>query len=123
MAQYNMINEIKEIQEITGKTFEELLDKFDGASWAEDIFMVPNRRQEASVKSTLAELKETKRKEENRKERLSTYHWIKEEGAWVVDGNFEGKRVGDEIEILKASGERQKRLIAEFTPTGKAIVK
>ena len=123
MATYNMINEIRKIEELTGKTREELKERFEATTWREDEFTVWNKRTKISVENMLKDLEAKKRKEENRIERLSTFHWVKEDGEWVVDGDFTDKNVGDEIEILKASGERQRRLIYDFTQSGKAIIK
>ena len=123
MAQYNMINEIKEIAKIENKELKEVAENLGLDYWDDEEIIAWNRREEGRAKSYLIELKEEIKKEELRKERLSNYHWIKENGNWVVAGNFENKKVEDEIVVMKASGQKDSKIIVRFTEEGNAIVK
>ena len=88
---------------------------FYGRTW--------NRREEGRVLAALRQAEEAKRAKELRAERLATFHWIKEAGEWVVAGDFEGKSEGDDIIVMKASGEKQEKRIVGFTCSGNAYVK
>lgn len=116
-------NQIKEIATLKGITPEEAA-KAVGYAWqAGEEYKVDNTRHENYVNAALREAKEKVASEALRAERLSTYHWVKEDGEWVVAGNFSENQSGDSIVVMKASGEKQEKVIERFTANGNVIVK
>ena len=119
---YNMTEEAKTIATIKGITLREVA-KLAGVYFADykednDDLVANNRFEQNCVLDLLSKVKE----EEAKKERLSGFHWVKEDGEWVVAGDFSGKEVGSAITVVKANGEKQEKQITLFTSTGNAIV-
>lgn len=119
---YNMTEEAKTIATIKGITLREVA-KLAGVYFADykednDDLIANNRFEQNCVLDLLSKVKE----EEAKKERLSGFHWVKEDGEWVVAGDFSGKEVGSAITVVKANGEKQEKQITLFTSTGNAIV-
>lgn len=119
---YNMTEEAKTIATIKGITLKEVA-KLAGVYFADykednDDLIANNRFEQNCVLDLLSKVKE----EEAKKERLSGFHWVKEDGEWVVAGDFSGKEVGSAITVVKANGEKQEKQITLFTSTGNAIV-
>ena len=119
---YNMTEEAKTIATIKGITLKEVAKLADVyfADYKEDNddLIANNRFEQNCVLDLLSKVKE----EEAKKERLSGFHWVKEDGEWVVAGDFSGKEVGSAITVVKANGEKQEKQITLFTSTGNAIV-
>lgn len=113
---------VKALTEDHGQDAQNLKNKFDLSHVKEEWFAT-NRRTENGIKNLLAELEEQKKLAEIREERLATFHWIKENGDWVVAGDFTDKEEGDEITVMKASGAKQDKIIVRFTEDGNAVVK
>lgn len=114
MATYYMNKEVQEIAEITGKTVEELAVELSLNDHGRRGCEAWNRSEQNRVLRMLGEVKDAKKAKELREERLSTYHWVKVEGEWLVSGNFTGKTEGQTITIMKASGEKQERQIVSI---------
>ena len=118
---HDVTKEIKELANLTGKTIEQLVKKYE-LYVGESTYEVWNRRDESSVKVALNRAKEEIEKEKIAKERMSGYRWVKEISGWAVAGDFTSLEVGDEIVVTKASGDRQTKKIAGFTSLGNAKV-
>ena len=119
---YNMTEEAKTIATIKGITLKEVA-KLAGVYFADykednDDLIASNRFEQNCVLDLLSKVKE----EEAKKERLSAFHWVKEDGEWVVAGDFSGKEVGSAITVVKVNGEKQEKTIVLFTSTGNANV-
>ena len=119
---YNMTEEAKTIATIKGITLREVA-KLAGVYFADykednDDLVANNRFEQNCVLDLLSKVKE----EEAKKVRLSGFYWVKEDGEWVVAGDFSGKEVGSAITVVKANGEKQEKQITLFTSTGNAIV-
>lgn len=123
MAQYDMTQQINKIAEIENKEVEQVAKELRIDTFLNEKWIAWNRREEGRVLDALRQAEEAKRAKELRTERLATFHWIKEAGEWVVAGNFEGKSAGDDIIVMKASGEKQEKRIVGFTGSGNAYVK
>ena len=115
---YDVSKEDKEITEIKGITFEEAFENLGIYAIHGKEALAGNRSEQNKVFQALEEAK----KEEAKKARLSTFHWVKEDDEWVVAGDFSGKTVGSSITVVKANGEKQEKQITLFTSTGNAIV-
>ena len=115
---YDVSKEVKEIAEIKGITFEEVFENLGIYAIHGKEALAGNRSEQNKVFQALEEAK----KEEAKKARLSTFHWVKEDDEWVVAGDFSGKTVGSSITVVKANGEKQEKQITLFTSTGNAIV-
>ena len=115
---YDVSKEVKEIAEIKGITFEEAFENLGIYAIHGKEALAGNRSEQNKVFQALEEAK----KEEAKKARLSTFHWVKEDDEWVVAGDFSGKTVGSSITVVKANGEKQEKQITLFTSTGNAIV-
>ena len=119
---YNMTEEAKTIATIKGITLREVA-KLAGVYFADykednDDLVANNRFEQNCVLDLLSKVKE----EEAKKVRLSGFYWVKEDGEWVVAGDFSGKEVGSAITVVKANGEKQEKTIVLFTSTGNAHV-
>lgn len=119
---YNMTEEAKTIATIKGITLKEVA-KLAGVYFADykednDDLIANNRFEQNCVLDLLSKVKE----EEAKKVRLSGFHWVKEDGEWVIAGDFSGKEVGSSITVVKANGEKQEKTIVLFTSTGNAHV-
>ena len=115
---YDVSKEVKEIAEIKGITFEEAFENLGIYAIHGKEALAGNRSEQNKVFQALEEAK----KEEAKKARLSTFHWVKEDDEWVVAGDFSGKTVGSSITVVKANGEKQEKQITLFTSAGNAIV-
>ena len=115
---YDVSKEVKEIAEIKGITFEEAFENLGIYAIHGKEALAGNRSEQNKVFQALEEAK----KEEAKKARLSTFHWVKEDEEWVVAGDFSGKEVGSAITVVKANGEKQEKQITLFTSAGNAIV-
>ena len=112
---------VREYAEIKGLTPEDAFAEMNIRSWG-NWWEAHNRGQESHAYRVLAELKEDIRQEKIRQERLNGYRWVKEFDSWVVAGDFGDKKIGDDVIVTEASGERQEKRIVEFTPKGNAKV-
>ena len=115
---YNMTKEVKEISELKGITLEDAFESLNIYKIIDGEVFAGNRSEQNKVFQALEEAK----KEEAKKARLSTFHWVKEDEEWVVAGDFSGKEVGSAITVVKANGEKQEKQITLFTSAGNAIV-
>ncbi len=112
---YEVTKEIKEIAKIKNITVEEVLEitKAEVTIICEE-YTVFNRSNQNTILEELAKAKATARAEAIQKERFSTYRWIKDDGEWLVAGDFTDKHVGDFVTVVKASGEKQTKMITGF---------
>ena len=110
MATYYMDKEVQEIAEITGRTIEDLLAELkinNGMRGCE----AWNRGEQIKVTEMLREVRADKKAKEIRKERLSGFSWAKIDGQWAVVGDFNQIAEGSMITVIKASGEKQERIV------------
>lgn len=112
--QHNVKTEIEEIAVLTGKTVREVAEELQAQIHGEEI-IVWNRSSEAKVSRTLTELKEEKRAAEIRKERLASFHWVRINGEWRVAGDFSQIEEGDTITVIKASGQKQEKVVVAIS--------
>lgn len=112
---YTVTKEIKEIAEIKNITVAEVLKttKAEVNEISGD-YTVFNRSNQNTILEELTKAKATAKAEAIQKERFSTYRWIKDDGEWLVAGDFTDKHVGDFITVVKASGEKQTKMITGF---------
>lgn len=140
MAQYNMTNQIREIAEIKGTDIKKIardlgidfketeLRKFDNDFEWVDIaskdleFIAWNRSEEGKVIRALEEAKREARQVEIHEKRFSTYRWAKENGSWVVAGDFTDKQIGDKVTVVRANGSESVEEIVDFTEAGNAKI-
>ena len=115
---YDVTKEVKEISELKGITLEDAFESLNIYKIIDGEVFAGNRSEQNKVLEVLEQAKAMKTK----KERLSTFHWVKEDDEWVVAGDFSGKTVGSSITVVKANGEKQEKQITLFTSTGNAIV-
>ena len=115
---YDVTKEVKEISELKGITLEDAFESLNIYRIIDGEVFAGNRSEQNKVLKVLEQAKAMKTK----KERLSTFHWVKEDDEWVVAGDFSGKTVGSSITVVKANGEKQEKQITLFTSTGNAIV-
>ena len=115
---YDVTKEVKEISELKGITLEDAFESLNIYKIIDGEVFAGNRSEQNKVFQALEEAK----KEEAKKARLSTFHWVKEDDEWVVAGDFSGKTVGSSITVVKSNGEKQEKQITLFTSTGNAIV-
>ena len=115
---YDVTKEVKEISELKGITLEDAFESLNIYKIIDGEVFAGNRSEQNKVLEVLEQAKAMKTK----KERLSTFHWVKEDDEWVVAGDFSGKTVGSSITVVKANGKKQEKQITLFTSTGKAIV-
>ena len=115
---YDVTKEVKEISELKGITLEDAFESLNIYKIIDGEVFAGNRSEQNKVLEVLEQAKAMKTK----KERLSTFHWVKEDGEWVVAGDFSGKTVGSSITVVKSNGEKQEKQITLFTSTGNAIV-
>ena len=114
MATYYMDKEVQEISEITGRTIEDILSELNinnGKRGCE----AWNRGEQITVIDMLKEVKEKARKEEIRRERLQGFRWAKIDGQWMVAGDFNKISEGSAITVVKASGEKQEKIVVEIS--------
>ncbi len=121
---HSVKEQIIEIAALKNISVEEAIEesKAEIKKVSEDI-IVWNRRDESLVKVELDELKEKIKQEKIDEERAAGFRWTKEDGAWVVAGDFSGKSKGDKITVVKKSGQKQEKEIVAFTSKGNAWVK
>ena len=115
---YDVTKEVKEISELKGITLEDAFESLNIYKIIDGEVFAGNRSEQNKVLEVLEQAKAMKTK----KERLSTFHWVKEDDEWVVAGDFSGKTVGSSITVVKANGKKQEKQITLFTSTGNAIV-
>ena len=115
---YDVTKEVKEISELKGITLEDAFESLNIYKIIDGEVFAGNRSEQNKVLKVLEQAKAMKTK----KERLSTFHWVKEDDEWVVAGDFSGKTVGSSITVVKANGKKQEKQITLFTSTGNAIV-
>ena len=115
---YDVTKEVKEISELKGITLEDAFESLNIYKIIDGEVFAGNRSEQNKVLEVLEQAKAMKTK----KERLSTFHWVKEDDEWVVAGDFSGKTVGSSITVVKSNGEKQEKQITLFTSTGNAIV-
>ena len=115
---YDVTKEVKEISELKGITLDDAFESLNIYKIIDGEVFAGNRSEQNKVLEVLEQAKAMKTK----KERLSTFHWVKEDDEWVVAGDFSGKTVGSSITVVKANGEKQEKQITLFTSTGNAIV-
>ena len=115
---YDVTKEVKEISELKGITLEDAFESLNIYKIIDGEVFAGNRSEQNKVLEVLEQAKAMKTK----KERLSTFHWVKEDDEWVVAGDFSGKTVGSAITVVKANGKKQEKQITLFTSTGNAIV-
>lgn len=114
MATYYMDKEVQEISEITGRTMEDILAELNinnGKRGCE----AWNRGEQIKVIDMLKEARADKKAKEIRKERLEGFRWAKIDGQWMVAGDFNAIAEGSVITVIKASGEKQEKIVVEIS--------
>ncbi len=121
---HSVKSQIEEMAKLSSKSIDDIIadSKAEIKDLGDDI-IVWNRRDENTVNYELKQLKEKIKKEKIEKERFAGYRWVKDGGNWAVAGNFEDKKIGDTITVIKASGQKQEKEITSFTNSGNALVK
>ncbi len=111
---YNIEKEIKELAALTGRDLKEVMKEYEAKEQG-GVIVVWGRNDENRLKFNLRAIKEEQRKAEIRRERLSGFHWTKIDGEWMVAGDFNKVAEGSIITIVKASGEKQERIVVEVS--------
>lgn len=114
MATYKIEKEIKEIAELTGQELTEIMKKYEAKEQGGTI-VVWGRNDQNRVLENLRDIKADKKAKEIRAERMAGYSWTKIDGQWRVAGNFNGLEAGSTITVVKASGDRQDKIIVKIS--------
>lgn len=118
--------QIKEMAELKKVSEEEIAKELNSTGVEVEKrrdWIVWNRREENAVNGRLQKLKDSIKQKAIDDKRKAGYSWTKVNGQWLVTGNFEGLKAGDQIETIKKSGETQIKEIVKIIDTNLAKVK
>lgn len=119
---YEVTDKVKKLTEEFGYDAKQLVDRFDMTSW-DGVYNVYNKGKLNGITNLVKEEERKAKEAAYHEKRMSSFRWTKEDGEWVVAGNFENIDEGDEIEVLRANGASSIETVIEFTEAGNARIK